>query len=82
MKMSQQEVLIFLKKHKNKWYTRRELSKKLKLTLTTMNNNVKQLLKWNKNIEEMRGRSPLLGGQMCGFIRYKDENGHKPEKDG
>jgi len=70
-KMSQREVHNFLKKHKGKWYTRREISKKLKITLTSTNNNVKQLLKWDENIEERQGRSPLLGGQMCGFIRYK-----------
>lgn len=41
--MGQQEVFNFLKKHKNKWYTTKEISDLLNVSIGSVTNNLKKL---------------------------------------
>ena len=41
--MGQQEIYDFLKKNKRKWYTSREISEKLKVSIGSVTNALKKL---------------------------------------
>jgi len=43
--MSQQEVSDFLKKHKGKWFTSKEIAEKLKVSTGSVINNLSKLRK-------------------------------------
>ena len=41
--MGQQEIYDFLKKHKSKWYTTKEITNKVKVSVGSVTNAVKKL---------------------------------------
>jgi Mn-dependent DtxR family transcriptional regulator len=45
--MGQQEVYDFLKKHKRKWFTSKEIAKGLSVSIGSVTNNLKKLRKTN-----------------------------------
>ena len=47
--MGQQEVFSFLKTHKGKWFTSKDIAKLLKVSLGSVTNNLKKLRKTEKS---------------------------------
>ena len=45
--MGQQEIYDFLKKHKTKWYTSRDISNQLKVSIGSVTNCLKKLRQTN-----------------------------------
>jgi Mn-dependent DtxR family transcriptional regulator len=48
--MGQQEVFSFLKTHKGKWFTSKDISGLLKVSLGSVTNNLKKLRKTEKGM--------------------------------
>jgi len=52
--MGQQEVFNFLKNNKGKWYTSRDISDELDVSLGSVTNNLKKLRKTEKDVLKYR----------------------------
>ena len=55
--MGQQEVSDFLKKHRNKWFTSKEIAKKLKVSTGSVINNLSKLRKSRQIMFKPSGRT-------------------------
>ncbi|MBT4352618.1 HTH domain-containing protein [archaeon] len=53
--MGQQEVYDFLKKNKNKWFTSKDISNALSLSIGSVTNNLKKLRKSTSVKSKMEG---------------------------
>ncbi len=52
--MGQQEVYTFLKNHKGKWYTSKQIAQGLNVSLGSVTNNLKKLRKTEKETLEFK----------------------------
>lgn len=69
--MGQQEALDFLKKHRGKWKSTKEICFALKINNNSANNCLKRLLR-SGDVEFMHGACSERGGQFMYLWRYKE----------
>lgn len=63
--MGQQEVFNFLKSHKGKWFTSKEISDLLNVSLGSVTNNLKKLRKTEANVIKYK----IVGNKYYYFFK-------------
>jgi len=71
--MGQQEVFTFLKENRNKWFTAREISKKLKASFTSITPSLKKLRESEQlNYKIIKVTSYTLGRRKVFIYKFKE----------
>ncbi len=66
--MSQMEVLEFLEKHTKEWFTARQISEKIGISLGSCTNNMARLIKHNLITRREQGK------RYCFEYKYKGKD--------
>lgn len=69
--MGQQEVYTFLKKHRNKWLSSKELAKKLKVSLGSVTMSLQKLRKGNILSFKLKGKATNPTGRKSYVYKFR-----------